>query len=68
MKTLIINLGAVTFLILLAILMAFPVMWLWNWLMPVIFKLPTITVSQALGLNILSGLLLRSSISKSKDE
>ena len=40
-----------------SLLAAFPIMWLWNWLMPVIFNLPTITVWQALGLDILFGLL-----------
>lgn len=40
-----------------SLIAAFPIMWLWNWLMPVIFNLPTITVWQALGLDILFGLL-----------
>jgi len=43
--------------LILSFLSAFPVMWLWNWLMPVIFNLPTITVWQALGLELLIGLL-----------
>ena len=48
-----------------AMLFAFPVMWLWNWLMPYLFGLNTITVWQALGLNLLCGLLFRgSSVSK----
>jgi hypothetical protein len=36
-------------------------MWLWNWLMPVIFKLPAITFWQAAGLLILSHLLFKGS-------
>lgn len=43
----------------LSLLFAYPVMWLWNWLMPAIFKLPTITAIQALGLNILASLLFK---------
>jgi hypothetical protein len=42
------------------IIMAFPIMWLWNWLMPDIFNLPEITVLQAWGLSFLSGLLIKS--------
>jgi hypothetical protein len=34
-------------------------MWLWNWLMPAIFKLPTIGFWQAVGLLILSHILFR---------
>lgn len=44
-----------------ACLFAFPIKWLWNWLMPTIFGLKTITVWQAWGLMVLSGFLLRSS-------
>ena len=39
---------------------SFIVMQLWNWLMPVIFKLPTISVFQAAGLFALSKLLFSS--------
>jgi hypothetical protein len=48
-----------------AILIAFPTMWLWNWLMPEIFGLPEIEVLQALGLNILGGFLFKGSSSTS---
>jgi hypothetical protein len=34
-------------------------MWLWNWLMPAIFKLPTIGFWQAVGILILSHILFR---------
>lgn len=43
-----------------ALIFAYPTMWLWNWLMPTIFGLTKITVWQALGLSMLSGLLIRS--------
>ena len=50
-----------------ACLLALPVMWLWDWLMPEIFGLTTITFWQALGLNLLSGFLIKSSNSSSND-
>ena len=43
------------------VLCALPIMLLWNWLMPIIFGLPTISFWQALGLNLLTGLLFRTS-------
>lgn len=42
----------------LAILFGFVIMWLWNWLMPLIFGLTTLTFWQAVGLFILFKLLL----------
>lgn len=50
-----------------ALLFSLPVMLLWNWLMPIIFGLKTITWMQAFGLMLLSGMLFRSS-SSSKSE
>jgi hypothetical protein len=47
----------------LGLALGFAVMWLWNWLMPAIFKLPAITFWQAVGLLVLSQLLLKSHIS-----
>lgn len=49
------------------ILFAFPVKWLWNWLMPELFSLKQITFWQALGLSLLCSLLFKSNHSKSKD-
>ena len=49
------------------LLMSLPTMWLWNWLMPTIFGLTKITWTQALGLNILCGILFKSSNNKSKE-
>lgn len=42
-----------------------PVMFLWNWLMPAIFGLPTISIWQAIGLSVLCGILFKSSSSSS---
>lgn len=50
----------------LSLLLAFPITWLWNSLMPAIFDLPVITFWQAFGLNLLSSLLIRSYTSNTK--
>jgi hypothetical protein len=49
-----------------AVLAALPVMWLWNWLMPYLFNLPTISFWQSFGLLVLCGALFKSSSSSSK--
>ena len=41
----------------LSLLVNFPVMWLWNWLMPYLFHLPTLTYWQMYGLTVLISLL-----------
>jgi hypothetical protein len=50
-----------------ALLLAFPTYFLWNWLMPDIFGLGKIDILQALGLNFLSGILLKSNVNVKKD-
>jgi hypothetical protein len=50
---------------LIALLSAVPLMFLWNWLMPSIFKLQTIGLLEAIGLSLMSSILFKSSISKS---
>jgi len=42
----------------LGILFGFVIMWLWNWLMPTLFSLTTITYWQAVGLFILAKILM----------
>lgn len=49
-----------------ALLFALPVMWLWNDLMPDLFGLKTIGFWAALKINILTGILFRSTSSNSK--
>lgn len=63
METLLKVLGAIALIVILAIIFSLPTMWLWNWLMPVLFGLTKITWIQALGINVLSGILFRSSCS-----
>jgi hypothetical protein len=47
---------------LLCLILGLPLMLLWNWLMPIIFDLPTLTFWQAVGLNLLSSILFRTTI------
>jgi hypothetical protein len=54
-------LGAVAVTVLVALFMTLPIMWLWNWLMPEIFGLITITFWQTLGLSLLCSFLFKSS-------
>lgn len=46
------------------VLLGYPLMLLWNWLMPNIFNLPEITFWQAIGLNFLSTILFKSTTIK----
>lgn len=61
METLLKILGGIALIAILAIVFSFPTMLLWNWLMPTLFGLVKINWLQALGLNILSGILFRNS-------
>lgn len=61
METLLKILGGIVLIVILAIVFSFPTMWLWNWLMPTLFGLVKITWVQALGINVLSGILFRNS-------
>lgn len=44
-----------------SLVMAFPTMWCWNYVMPYLFGLKVITFWHALSLNILAGMLIKSS-------
>ena len=54
----------VLLIIFFAALFSLPIMLLWDWLMPTLFGLGTITWVQAWGLSVLCGLLFKSSNSK----
>ena len=60
-------LTAILMIVLVALILGFPLMWLWNWLMPSIFNLPEITFWQALGLNALSTILIKPTTNTKKD-
>lgn len=49
-------------LLLSSILLAFPTMFLWNWLMPDIFRLMKIDLYQAMGINFLTNILFKSNV------
>ncbi len=51
-----------------SLILAWPIQLLWNWLMPIIFNLTTITFWQAWGLLMMSQLLIKSSSSSSKKD
>ena len=53
---------------LLTLIFAWPVQLLWNWLVPALFSGPEVTIWQALGLEVLIGLLFgRSSVVNSNN-
>ena len=54
-------------LILSALLLAIPTMLLWNALLPHLFNIPAITIYEAVGINILSGILFKSNVNIKKD-
>ena len=62
MKALEAFLIVVGFLLLSAIILAFPTMWLWNWLMPDIFGVTQIALYQAMGINFLANILFKSNV------
>ena len=53
-----------------AVIVSLPTMWLWDWLMPIIFPqggiVHSITWNQALGINILCGLLFKGTTNTKK--
>jgi hypothetical protein len=49
-------------LLLSAIILAFPTMFLWNWLMPDIFGLVRIDLYQAMGINFITHILFKSNV------
>jgi hypothetical protein len=53
--------GILLVIFMFALIAAIPMWLLWNWLMPAIFGLPTISLLQALGLNLLAGIIFKSS-------
>jgi hypothetical protein len=58
--------------IFISILLAFPIKWLWNWLVPDLFGGPVISAIQAWGISFLVGLIVKPNINinepKPKDE
>ena len=61
LKSIVTGVGAVVLVGVVAVLLAFPTMWAWNYLMPAVFGLKCITATQALVMNFLSATLFKSS-------
>jgi len=62
------GLVAIALIVGFSLLLALPAMWLWNWLMPAIFGLPTVTYWQALGLCLLFRFLFGTGLSSSSSK
>lgn len=67
METFVKIFGLIGLIVVVAVLMALPTMWLWNWLMPTIFGLIKIGFWQALGLNLLTGIIFKKTSFDSKN-
>jgi hypothetical protein len=55
-------LGIIAIICLVCLLLGLPLMLLWNWLMPIVFNLPTITFWQAVGINVLASILFKPTV------
>ena len=64
MKKILEFLVVIVIMIIVIMLIGFPVMWIWNWLMPTIFGLIKITFWQAVGLTVLGNMLFNLQTSK----
>lgn len=56
------------FVLVWALLWAIPTWLLWNWLMPDLFGMVEITIWQAIGINLLSGILFKSKVGEKKEK
>lgn len=61
-------LGVLAFLGSFGLLLAFPIKWCWNYTMPYLFSLKTITWGQAWCLSFLASMLIKSSLTTSSKE
>jgi hypothetical protein len=66
LEVIIIGLGSITFIILFCFLTTLPAWFLWNWLMPKIFSLRSISIQESFGLVLLSNLLIKSHSPRNK--
>ena len=68
MKALVAFMVTVLVMLLVSVLLAAPVMWLWDWLMPSLFGLRSVTLIEAWGLTILCNLLFSSRVTVRRDD
>lgn len=66
-EALVISLWLIVVVLIIGLIAAFPVMWLWNFVMPAVFGLTRITFWQAFALYVLSNMLFKSASRSSKD-
>ena len=50
-----------------AVILAFPTMFLWNWLMPKLFSVTQIDLYEAMGINFLANILFKSNVTIKRD-
>lgn len=62
MKLLAIFSAALAFAFVVSVILSIPTMLLWDWLMPTIFNLNEITLLQAWGLNLLTAILFKTTV------
>lgn len=62
------SLISIIVVILIMLFVALPLQFLWNWLMPDLFNLPTISFFQAFGLLILSNILFKCNTPSNAEE
>lgn len=65
-ESIVILLGGILMVIGLAIVLAFPTMWAWNYVMPHLFNFKEITFLHGIALNYLAATLIKSSLSQKK--
>ena len=63
---LLVLIGGFLLIVIVSILMGFPTMWAWNYVMPYLFGLKEITFLHGIALNFLSGSLIKSSLTTKK--
>ena len=60
MEKVLLAIGSIVLIIVVAaIAFTIPVYFLWNWIMPIVFGLPTVTIWEALGISLLANCLTR---------
>ena len=64
--TVLASVGILAFACIIGLLLAFPVMWCWNYVMPYLFNLKEITWGMAWCLNFLSTCLIKSTLTNNK--
>ena len=59
-----IGLGTMAFIAVLGLLLAFPLKWTWNYVMPYLFGLPVLTWGKAWCLSFVANMLIKATLNK----